>query len=86
MADKGHGPDQSERSRRDASKDDDVQGHRFSEDLTGDDVQGHRFSEDLTGDDVQGHRFSEDLTGDDDVAGHVQMTDEEEDTHPRSRG
>jgi hypothetical protein len=72
MAEKEHGPDQSERSRRDSSKDDDVQGHRFSEDLTGDDVQGHR--------------FSEDLTGDDDVAGHVQMTDEEEDTHPRSRG
>jgi hypothetical protein len=72
MAEKEHGPDQSESSRRDASKDDDVQGHRFSEDLTGDDVQGHR--------------FSEDVTGGDDVAGHVQMTDEEEDTHPRSRG
>jgi hypothetical protein len=73
MPEKEHGSERSERSRRDESTDDDVQGHRFSEDLTGDD-------------DVQGHRFSEDLTGDDDVAGHVQMTDEEEDTHPRSRG
>ena len=46
----------------------------------GDDVQGHRFSEDLMGgDDVQGHRFSEDLTGGDEVAGHIQSNEEEED-------
>lgn len=34
-----------------------------------DDVQGHRFSEDLTGDDVSGHVQTSD--DEEDVAGHV---------------
>jgi hypothetical protein len=65
MAEKDRGPEK-ERDRRIEGEGDDVQGHRFSEDLTG-------------GDDVQGHHFSEDLTRGDDVAGHIQSKDEEED-------
>jgi hypothetical protein len=42
MAEKERGPDRNERHRRHEIEDDDVQGHRFSEDLTGgDDVAGH---------------------------------------------
>jgi hypothetical protein len=43
MAEKERGPDRTERHRRHEIEDDDVQGHRFSEDLTGgdDDVAGH---------------------------------------------
>jgi hypothetical protein len=42
MTEKRRDPDENKESRRPEIEDDDVQGHRFSEDLTGgDDVAGH---------------------------------------------
>ena len=48
-----------EEKRPDEGKQDDVEGHRLTEDQTGDDVGGHglppRPTEDQGGDDVEGH-------------------------------
>ena len=67
MAEKDRGREEHERYRRIEGEDDDVQGHRFSEDLTG-------------GDDVAGHVQSKD--DEEDVAGHVTPPQSKRGSHP----
>ena len=55
MTEKERGRDEQERWRRREAEDDDVQGHRFSEDLTGDDVAGHAQVREDDDEDVSGH-------------------------------